>query len=593
MSEQHPLLQAYLNGELDGQGFVDFNAWLREDPAHLREFAVAAFLANELGEALGEQGATAQPVVVDKASAAKQGQTDAEVLNLLRQLEAEAEVETVMLEPLPMHKADDAGSLSVHDLAVVGGYLLRKTFTNKKVITTGIGVAAAAVLLLALILINPFASDTPDPLAHDSDTGPAAVATITAQNQARWASTSPSIGKQLLPGQRLTLIDGFAEITTKEGAVAILEAPCTIEFTGNAKALRLHRGKLVGKCPTWQSKGFTVLTPSTQVIDLGTEFGVEVEGTGETNVVVFDGLVALAAPDDDVRTAELTEVAAGQAKRIDRAGRITAIDPASTDQAFVRSADPDARYEQMVLADKPLVYYRMDQVIGGVARNLAADRYHAKVFGDSTTATDGLRSSVSLASFGDYLQTTEPIAELRGAESYTMECWVKLSQHGFGVIGMLASNNSNSEVGVDTAARLETTGSGRLGIGPRERIRYLHMAAIESEVEEPLRDHFNELFTPDEVALSQWMHLAAVNDGGRFVLYLNGEKVSEARGQGPLIDRDLLLTIGRFSTKDINYPAQTRQFIGELDEFAVCDHALSPEAIRARFEAGQFWLTNE
>ena len=47
-------------------------------------------------------------------------------------------------------------------------------------------------------------------------------------------------GEDLYAGQRLTLTQGFAEITTTRGAVAILEAPVTIELLNNDNALRLH-----------------------------------------------------------------------------------------------------------------------------------------------------------------------------------------------------------------------------------------------------------------------------------------------------------------------------------------------------------------
>ena len=86
-----------------------------------------------------------------------------EIVLALRQAEDAAPdiapARVTLQEPTEQHQ--DTGSLSMHDFAVVGGYVLRKFFTNKKVIATGITTAAAAVLLLTLILINPFASDTP------------------------------------------------------------------------------------------------------------------------------------------------------------------------------------------------------------------------------------------------------------------------------------------------------------------------------------------------------------------------------------------------------------------------------------------------
>ncbi|MBX2850541.1 MAG: FecR domain-containing protein [Phycisphaeraceae bacterium] len=588
MNDFQEMMAAYVEGKLNATQVAELEAWMREDPDRSKAFVLQAMLDCHLAELLHERNV--HDVAADLSD-------DSNFGSLMQELEAPegAAGPVHFTEVIQRHRheqAEDPGSLSAHDLAVVGGYVLRKFFINKKVITTGVCSAAAAILLLTLILVTPFAGDAPGLVGLNTDIPTTAVATITAQHEATWSNASHAVGKQLWPGQRLTLIDGFAEITTDEGAAAILEAPCTIAFTSQANTIQLEWGKLVGKCPTRQSKGFTVLTPNAQVIDLGTEFGVEVEGTGETSVFVFDGLVALAGPDDDLRTAELTEIAAGQGKRVDRAGQITAIDPTPMGRVFVRSVDPDTRYEQMVLADKPLVYYRMDQFIGGVARNLAADRYHAKVFGDSETVTDGLGSSLSLGSFGDYLQTLEPLVELRGAASYTIDCWVKPSRHDFGLICLIGAKNTETDVGVDTAARLETTEP--LGqIGTQKRFRFVHANTPDANLPGAGRDGLKELFSRTEHRLNRWIHVAAVNDAGTLFLYIDGVRVSEGSVETGLLDQEQLLTIGRFSTADIDLSAQTRQFLGELDELAIYDHALSPDAVRARHEAGQFWLADE
>jgi anti-sigma factor RsiW len=165
----------------------------------------------------------------------------------------------------------------------------------------------AAVLALALVLIVFFSgpsntpSNAPAPLASTPQDEPVVVATLTATHNAQWAEgasapgSAPRPGDALAAGQRLNLTAGFAEITTNRGAVAIIEAPATIELLDNDNALRLHSGKLVGICETESSKGFLVRTPHLDVIDLGTEFGVEVRADA-VEVCVFTGEVNLAVP---------------------------------------------------------------------------------------------------------------------------------------------------------------------------------------------------------------------------------------------------------------------------------------------------------
>jgi hypothetical protein len=55
----------------------------------------------------------------------------------------------------------------------------------------------------------------------------------------------------------------------------------------------LSNGKLAGKVETPKAKGFAVRTPTAIVTDLGTEFGVEVDGSGNTTSHVYRGSVRL------------------------------------------------------------------------------------------------------------------------------------------------------------------------------------------------------------------------------------------------------------------------------------------------------------
>lgn len=165
----------------------------------------------------------------------------------------------------------------------------------------------AAVLAVAVVLFVVFSggNETPSATANNSvepgRVGPSnpgsntIVATLTAEHEARWVSESLAPGSPLRAGQRLTLTQGFAEITTQRGAVAVIEAPASIELVDNPNAIRLHRGKLVGLCHTDSSKGFVVKTDYADITDLGTEFGVLVQDNRLTTTV-FTGEVDVAAP---------------------------------------------------------------------------------------------------------------------------------------------------------------------------------------------------------------------------------------------------------------------------------------------------------
>lgn len=88
------------------------------------------------------------------------------------------------------------------------------------------------------------------------------------------------------------LFGGSIELTFDDGAVVTLQGP--VEFQPRtAGQLTLRRGKLSAAVPG-KAIGFTVLTPTSEVVDLGTEFEVSVKGTGASDVRVRKGEIEVA-----------------------------------------------------------------------------------------------------------------------------------------------------------------------------------------------------------------------------------------------------------------------------------------------------------
>ncbi|MEM9345937.1 MAG: hypothetical protein AAGB26_04885 [Planctomycetota bacterium] len=228
---------------------------------------------------------------------------------------------------LQQARATDPNRVTRHDMLAAGSYLLRHTLTPKVIASL---VTAAAVLLgmvLTVVLISGTEDDativedpgqTPAPIVVERPIeAPQAVATLTAEHDAVWDRRP---GQDLYAGQRFTLAQGFAEITTLRGAVAILEAPATIELTHSPNAIRLHAGKLVGVCETDTSIGFLVRTPHTDVIDLGTRFGVLVDIEQGTLAEVFEGEVSVGKVGHAGQGQSSTSLTAGQSIALDRLG---------------------------------------------------------------------------------------------------------------------------------------------------------------------------------------------------------------------------------------------------------------------------------
>jgi hypothetical protein len=137
------------------------------------------------------------------------------------------------------------------------------------------GVAASFLLVLGWIWI---------------DRSPNTLATLVEAKSCKWESgTLPTeVGSLLGPG-RLRLAEGLARIDFANGAQVVLEAPADFELISPTKG-RLHSGQVFVKVPP-EAIGFVIDTPTTTLIDYGTEFGVKAEDGKTTDVQVFTGRV--------------------------------------------------------------------------------------------------------------------------------------------------------------------------------------------------------------------------------------------------------------------------------------------------------------
>ena len=152
---------------------------------------------------------------------------------------------------------------------------------------------------------------------------PAAAARLTATDACRWQADAPPVGSSV-EGRLLEIREGTAEFTFIKGVRVVVEGPATFEIL-SADRFRLDQGTLAAAVPP-AGIGFTVVTPTAEVIDLGTEFGVQVDGVDHTDVHVLRGEVqvrhvtkSVTEPDGDIR------LLAGQAIRLVKGAGATRI----------------------------------------------------------------------------------------------------------------------------------------------------------------------------------------------------------------------------------------------------------------------------
>ncbi|MEM6364572.1 MAG: FecR domain-containing protein, partial [Planctomycetota bacterium] len=116
------------------------------------------------------------------------------------------------------------------------------------------------------------------------------VATLVLEEDCQWQ------GEQLIEGQRLSqgdllLNSGVAVVRFDGGAEVIARGECSLELL-SAGSVSLKFGDIIVRVSE-VAMGFRVSTPSSEMIDLGTEFSVNVDGEGETKLNVLEGEVSI------------------------------------------------------------------------------------------------------------------------------------------------------------------------------------------------------------------------------------------------------------------------------------------------------------
>ncbi|MEO0446319.1 MAG: FecR domain-containing protein, partial [Verrucomicrobiota bacterium] len=126
-------------------------------------------------------------------------------------------------------------------------------------------------------------------------------------------------GETLGPGTLVLGEDGYATVEFYRGAQVSVAGPAVLELVDAEKVI-CHAGKIRAVVPEI-ARGFTIITPSSEVVDLGTEFAVEVGEEGSTEIHVFDGEVEAWDRDPDEGEVVKRVLTEGQALKMERADR--------------------------------------------------------------------------------------------------------------------------------------------------------------------------------------------------------------------------------------------------------------------------------
>jgi hypothetical protein len=420
--------------------------------------------------------------------------------------------------------------------------------------------------------------------------GPTYEARLTRSTACLWDSNSAGameIGGGLTSGESLHLLEGLAEFTldwSRGGSATLsLEGPAAMMLTSEGMpSLRFGR---LSTTVTASNRPFVLETPVGRLVV--SEFGsIGVSAFGnDAEIHVFDGTATLEpAWLSTVESNPPLKIDAGQAIRVQASptGELNFTKHPSDKNYFVAqlSMNTDAliippAYIDAVKTAEPLGYWRFERDTWPIAANQMGNKYGCRVEGALGAAA---YHGNQVVEFGVTGEGGEIICNelFDGAirDSYSIEFWIKPSHYHVGSVVSLVGDAETPNGIVPHGLLLELGGTGLIPTAFHHpgRMRYLHRNPPSNESETG-----TSCYSTDAYTLRKWQHVVALKDGPQMRLYLNGQLAGQGEDAAPL-PPNMRLLIGRL------YPSRrVRPFVGQLDELAVYNRALTPSEIEEHY----------
>jgi Concanavalin A-like lectin/glucanases superfamily len=454
--------------------------------------------------------------------------------------------------------------------------------------------AAAAAAVVACIVaarwgqgpgrmpLAPIASPLPPPHARD---GVALVVNVEGTARGDGASTRRLSEGMVVPAGPLHVDQGSVTLAFFSGVTLTLDGPADLDLLSGDRVF-CRSGKLRARVPKG-AEGFVIESPGSAVVDLGTEFALNVGADGKSRVMVFEGLAEAALLDESGSPRRTQMVVQSRAFELDsRAGRIAerAAEPGEFVEAPAVAAPSlvlDPGYAEAVLRSRPRAYWRFESLAGGGFPNEVAGGPPLRVHGpiNISDGSEGNGCAVFKAGAPEQFLDTDGVWDLAGVPGHAVELWFwSEGFHYASLLGLLPPPEPAWPDPYSKSAHillLEVTARERQSLHKPASVRYLQRWPIDLRVGDNLCSE--AVYAP-----RRWHHVVAQKAGDRMELYFNG-----APGRSLQLVPDhpgvsCQLVVGR-RTRDPDDPKDSRSFVGRLDELALYDHPLSAEEIRRHF----------
>jgi hypothetical protein len=385
----------------------------------------------------------------------------------------------------------------------------------------------------------------------------------------------------------MKLLAGRIRLDFNAGEKVTLEGPAEFELI-DVDCLSLKSGKLVASV-TPQGRGFTVILPNGAVVDLGTEFAINVDLNGENRVKVLNGEVVASSSNSQGHTVWEKTLGVGEEVSIHKNSPLVNV-PVGGEfiEPLVSVIEPlllGDGYTEEVIKSNPVGYWTFDEIGPG---NLARNRIGAvalRLEGGAHVKHSCLR--LGQGQQRGFAMSAEAFPNLNMERGCSLEFWAYSDSVSWQSAASLVVNGPKPKFAPGgvfhnphllLVERSGISGSNKNHIHPNFCMRALHRAPA---------GYFGggNSYSNKSHLIHGWHHMTAVRSDGVLQIFVDGELAGQSHSNQPLDDQNYDLLLGRMHPLEDDFDA--RQWSGALDEIAIYDRALSADEVMRHYRAAE------
>ena len=438
--------------------------------------------------------------------------------------------------------------------------------------------AAAALVLFVGGWVIGSSTKRAATLAEKPEAVDDGVALLTQVVDANWKGTHQPRAGSILSAGRLQLASGLAQLEFYSGARVILEGPADLELVSANRAV-CHSGRIRAWVPP-QARGFQVVSPEFELIDLGTEFGMEVGGTTGSKVEVFDGEVELHPADAGAPSSTPLRLLGGAGIAWASTGQRTDIRanasgfPSFDDvrsRADLRAKERYAAWQQWnrEVSDDSRIAVRYDfEKLDGRLIDSGPQHVDGSIIGcEVSNGRWAEKGALEFKRPSDRVRVNIP----GSYDTLTLSAWIRLDGITGRMQGLLLTDGYERGF---PHWQIAESGQLRLGL----------LATAPSGALQPTGYGSPELFQPRRVGVWTFIATTYDNHSGKVRHFLNGKEVSAES----LVSKETL-QIGKADIGNWGLPldkdwSPVRNFVGRIDEMTLWKVALTESELLDIYE---------